>query len=346
MMDFMEIGHFDANEAANENTWMEVGEWQAQSADGSNKKQQRMDTLETFADVENALQEVKTWEFEPNKQQPQSQQQTGSPPVERSPEYALNSSSSNGDDVGAIRSQRRRVTFSEQVSACPPPEDSNYPAASIAPLKSDLGGRLKRRSRDSQRTLTAEETKKMSNAVKQFMSWRNVDKEKRGLINLGGNEDWKGLVDEIIEAALDEATAEISDSKLKSLVTPQIPAIKPLLMSPPPVAAHSLASLAMSPSSPLVTSPSSLLPSHQPPFIGHKAPPSILSTSTGFGGQCGEFFKCKLLTLGYPIFSSASASIYQHHGASSTIAMPINIYQKRLLGWPKWQRYQSWVDQR
>uniref|UniRef100_A0A0K0CX30 DRBM domain-containing protein n=1 Tax=Angiostrongylus cantonensis TaxID=6313 RepID=A0A0K0CX30_ANGCA len=41
---------------------------------------------------------------------------------------------------------RRRVTFSNQVKACPPPEDSNYPEPELAPLKADvlIEGRVRR----------------------------------------------------------------------------------------------------------------------------------------------------------------------------------------------------------
>ncbi|KAE9415167.1 hypothetical protein Angca_003627 [Angiostrongylus cantonensis] len=53
---------------------------------------------------------------------------------------------------------RRRVTFSNQVKACPPPEDSNYPEPELAPLKADvlIEGRVRRlrRTKEAKRTLS------------------------------------------------------------------------------------------------------------------------------------------------------------------------------------------------
>ncbi|KJH50994.1 hypothetical protein DICVIV_02852 [Dictyocaulus viviparus] len=53
---------------------------------------------------------------------------------------------------------RRRVTFSNQVKACPPPDDSNYPEPEVAPLKADvlIGSRVKRirRSKEAKRALS------------------------------------------------------------------------------------------------------------------------------------------------------------------------------------------------
>ncbi|VDM62367.1 unnamed protein product [Angiostrongylus costaricensis] len=54
---------------------------------------------------------------------------------------------------------RRRVTFSNQVKACPPPEDSNYPEPELAPLKADvlIEGRVRRlrRTKEAKRILTS-----------------------------------------------------------------------------------------------------------------------------------------------------------------------------------------------
>ncbi|VDM74038.1 unnamed protein product [Strongylus vulgaris] len=53
---------------------------------------------------------------------------------------------------------RRRVTFSNQVRACPPPDDSKYPEPELAPLKADVlvEGRVKRirRSKEAKRCLS------------------------------------------------------------------------------------------------------------------------------------------------------------------------------------------------
>ncbi|VDP09654.1 unnamed protein product [Heligmosomoides polygyrus] len=59
-------------------------------------------------------------------------------------------SSSNDGDADASNVPpspgRRRVTFSNQVKACPPPDDSKYPEPELAPLKADVlvEGRVKR----------------------------------------------------------------------------------------------------------------------------------------------------------------------------------------------------------
>ena len=112
-MHFMEIGHFDADEAADSNTW-----------NGELPKSQRhhnLDAFETVADVEEALREGNegngmTAESGTNKQQSRS-----SPSLTESPEncHSLSSPSPNEDQdnqsMAAIRSQKRRVTFSEHV---------------------------------------------------------------------------------------------------------------------------------------------------------------------------------------------------------------------------------------
>ncbi|KAK6050501.1 hypothetical protein COOONC_11995 [Cooperia oncophora] len=53
---------------------------------------------------------------------------------------------------------RRRVTFSNQVKACPPPDDSKYPEPELAPLKADVlvEGRVKRirRTKEAKRALS------------------------------------------------------------------------------------------------------------------------------------------------------------------------------------------------
>ncbi|KHJ93122.1 hypothetical protein OESDEN_06973 [Oesophagostomum dentatum] len=62
------------------------------------------------------------------------------------------SQSPDGDSSGEASNNvppspgRRRVTFSNQVKACPPPDDSKYPEPELAPLKADVlvEGRVKR----------------------------------------------------------------------------------------------------------------------------------------------------------------------------------------------------------
>ncbi|WKY03112.1 hypothetical protein Q1695_016426 [Nippostrongylus brasiliensis] len=73
-------------------------------------------------------------------------------------------SSSNDTEIGEGSNNvppspgRRRVTFSNQVKACPPPDDSKYPEPELAPLKADVlvEGRVKRirRSKEAKRALS------------------------------------------------------------------------------------------------------------------------------------------------------------------------------------------------
>lgn len=71
-------------------------------------------------------------------------------------------SSSNDGDADASNVPpspgRRRVTFSNQVKACPPPDDSKYPEPELAPLKADVlvEGRVKRirRTKEAKRALS------------------------------------------------------------------------------------------------------------------------------------------------------------------------------------------------
>ncbi|KAK5976150.1 Double-stranded RNA-binding protein Staufen [Trichostrongylus colubriformis] len=56
---------------------------------------------------------------------------------------------------------RRRVTFSNQVKACPPPDDSKYPEPELAPLKAEVlvEGRVKRirRTKEAKRALSEDQ---------------------------------------------------------------------------------------------------------------------------------------------------------------------------------------------
>uniref|UniRef100_A0A914H6U1 DRBM domain-containing protein n=1 Tax=Globodera rostochiensis TaxID=31243 RepID=A0A914H6U1_GLORO len=87
------------------------------------------------------------------------------------------------DDDNMHSTRRRRVTFSDTVRACPPPGATE--AASIAPLKSELCTRPKRRlrpfSKDSQRMLSEEETKRLAAAAALFLAWPSVEVDKCGL---------------------------------------------------------------------------------------------------------------------------------------------------------------------
>ncbi|ETN72337.1 hypothetical protein NECAME_04517 [Necator americanus] len=69
-------------------------------------------------------------------------------------------SETRGDSPGNVPPSpgRRRVTFSNQVKACPPPDDSKYPEPELAPLKADVlvEGRVKRirRTKEAKRALS------------------------------------------------------------------------------------------------------------------------------------------------------------------------------------------------
>ncbi|VDD87470.1 unnamed protein product [Enterobius vermicularis] len=66
----------------------------------------------------------------------------------------------------------KRVTFSNEVSACPPPDDSSYPAPSITPLKSDVVfvSKMRRRSRDAKKKLTDEQRRIVANMAREFLA--------------------------------------------------------------------------------------------------------------------------------------------------------------------------------
>ncbi|KAJ1358650.1 hypothetical protein KIN20_017129 [Parelaphostrongylus tenuis] len=68
---------------------------------------------------------------------------------------------------------RRRVTFSNQVKACPPPEDSNYPEPELAPLKPDvlIEGRVRRirRTKEAKRTLSDDQKCEIREIARQSM---------------------------------------------------------------------------------------------------------------------------------------------------------------------------------
>lgn len=102
----VDIGVFDPTECLND--------------DSNQSSRSNSSILETFADVDNSLVAPE----EPPKS-PQKSVTVVVAPEEK-------------EEIQAEPIRKRRVTFSNQVSACPPPEDSKYPEASIAPLKSEV----------------------------------------------------------------------------------------------------------------------------------------------------------------------------------------------------------------
>jgi hypothetical protein len=74
-------------------------------------------TLETFADVDSIIaREISQLRFSSDSM---------SPPIVSTEQMRVRceSEKQENEDPQPIRSQRRRVTFSNQVSSCPPPED-------------------------------------------------------------------------------------------------------------------------------------------------------------------------------------------------------------------------------
>ena len=92
-------------------------------------------SLETFADVDDSLKDITSAASPTTPLSPENPSDSPQPSQKVSVSF-----SDDKDDAGIQpeQSRKRRVTFSNQVSACPPPEDSKYPEASIAPLKSEV----------------------------------------------------------------------------------------------------------------------------------------------------------------------------------------------------------------
>ncbi|KAL3075958.1 hypothetical protein niasHT_037211 [Heterodera trifolii] len=107
-----------------------------------------------------------------------------------SPDNDGTPSRTSGDAMHHQHHRRRRVTFSDTVRACPPPGASES-ADSVAPLKSELCTKPRRRlrpsSKDSQRVLSEDETKRLACATALFLAWPTVDAEKSGLTLLKVN---------------------------------------------------------------------------------------------------------------------------------------------------------------
>uniref|UniRef100_A0A1I8B7L9 DRBM domain-containing protein n=1 Tax=Meloidogyne hapla TaxID=6305 RepID=A0A1I8B7L9_MELHA len=165
----------------------------------TNKWDEKANSFETFASVEEALQQIETKNGSNNNLSTDK----NSFELNKTPssEGKNNQSPTKEANSPLLSYTRRRVTFNEHVSACPPPEDSTYPAASIAPLKSELGGRIRRRNRDSQRALSQAENQELVKLSTQFLQWRNSVREKRGLVILDKDSIWTGSegLEKIIE---------------------------------------------------------------------------------------------------------------------------------------------------
>uniref|UniRef100_A0AC34QNU3 DRBM domain-containing protein n=1 Tax=Panagrolaimus sp. JU765 TaxID=591449 RepID=A0AC34QNU3_9BILA len=149
----IDIGVFDAKELEESE---EIAQTKCEIAENP--------TMETFADVDNSIKDVG---------------------VEDDPSAKEESPSPKNDENDAGKIRKRRVTFSNQVSACPPPEDSNYPEASVAPLKSEvvIASKPKKRGKDSKRTLTPEEKTAITQMCQYFLTYHAASTEKKGFVN-------------------------------------------------------------------------------------------------------------------------------------------------------------------
>uniref|UniRef100_A0A7E4W2L3 DRBM domain-containing protein n=1 Tax=Panagrellus redivivus TaxID=6233 RepID=A0A7E4W2L3_PANRE len=130
-------------------------------------------SMETFADVDSAHAKLDKTE------------QPGAIGGSKSADEVPNdrkSSTTDAIDGEPAPMQKRRVTFSNEVAACPPPEDANYPIASFAPLRSEviIVSKPKKRGKDSKKTLTSDETSTIATRCRQFVSYHDSATELRG----------------------------------------------------------------------------------------------------------------------------------------------------------------------
>uniref|UniRef100_A0A914Z9N7 DRBM domain-containing protein n=1 Tax=Panagrolaimus superbus TaxID=310955 RepID=A0A914Z9N7_9BILA len=159
-----------------------------------------MNGLETFADVDNSLKDSSEASNDNNIIN------DGTPEIPKSPQRVTMSPIDDKEDSFQVEQiRKRRVTFSNQVSACPPPEDSNYPESSIAPLKSEvvIVSKLKKRGKDSKKSLTPEEKAAVAELCRDFFAYPLSENERKGYVsrdNDGGqfqiptpeNNQWQG----------------------------------------------------------------------------------------------------------------------------------------------------------
>ncbi|CAJ0579197.1 unnamed protein product, partial [Mesorhabditis spiculigera] len=74
--------------------------------------------------------------------------------------------------------QKRKVTFSAQVKACPPPDDAAYPISEIAPLKTEdvtFVAKLSKRDRKKQRVLHPDQLQELCLRAREFLATYNYE---------------------------------------------------------------------------------------------------------------------------------------------------------------------------
>uniref|UniRef100_A0AC35F229 DRBM domain-containing protein n=1 Tax=Panagrolaimus sp. PS1159 TaxID=55785 RepID=A0AC35F229_9BILA len=178
----IEIGIFDPTELLNsDNNFAAVAASPIVSEAPILSPRPSANGLETFADVDNSLKDCVAFstsdinENNSNPGTPKSPRRITMSPIE----------DDKDDAIQAEQTRKRRVTFSNQVSACPPPEDSKYPEASIAPLKSEvvIVSKLKKRGKDSKKSLTPEEKCAVAELCREFFGYPLAENEKKGYVS-------------------------------------------------------------------------------------------------------------------------------------------------------------------
>uniref|UniRef100_A0AC34F1U9 DRBM domain-containing protein n=1 Tax=Panagrolaimus sp. ES5 TaxID=591445 RepID=A0AC34F1U9_9BILA len=196
----IDIGVFDPAELVAPDTVTSISPPALSEATAILSPRPGTNTLETFADVDNSLKDssdiiTKNDVINENPGTPKSPRRVTISPID-----------DQDDFQGGEQTRKRRVTFSNQVSACPPPEDSKYPEASIAPLKSEvvIVSKLKKRGKDSKKSLTPEEKAAVAELCRDFFAYPLAENERKGYVsrdNDGGqfqipspenNNSWQG----------------------------------------------------------------------------------------------------------------------------------------------------------
>ncbi|CAJ0959050.1 unnamed protein product, partial [Mesorhabditis belari] len=156
-----------AKRAAAENILSEIGYVKPLPAPGKSLLKKRGDEMVIGVFDPNEVVQQEEWNAEITVEMPEKGSDESS---EVSPTQGNERSSPNGG--------KRKVTFSSQVSACPPPDDSSYPSPEIAPLKTDdvaVVAKLTKRDRKNKRVLTSEQIEELSLRAREFLSAFNQE---------------------------------------------------------------------------------------------------------------------------------------------------------------------------
>ncbi|VDN03572.1 unnamed protein product [Thelazia callipaeda] len=124
------------------------------------------------------------------------------------------SKSTNTDEEGCCNKMKlaaqpkRRVTFSNEVSSCPPPDDSSYPSASITPLKSEVVvvNKLRRKGRDSKKWLSEVEKKEIAEKSLDFFKIHEINIHSYDIMR-GGSDGLMLIDDQMEQLSLSQNTS-------------------------------------------------------------------------------------------------------------------------------------------